>query len=99
MLSILAATVLPLPGGVIPAALASALWCVGLSRAVLSRPDHGHVIVTRTLGWTVIAAGQLGIALLAGIRVIEVLPVLALPFVLAIAAVNPAAGLWRGATR
>jgi hypothetical protein len=32
-----------------------------------------------------------------GIPLIEVLPLLALPFVAVIAAVNPAAGLWRGA--
>jgi len=38
-------------------------------------------------------------AAVAGISLIEVLPLLAVPFVAVIAAVNPAAGLWRGATR
>jgi hypothetical protein len=88
-----------MPWGVIPAAVASALWCVALSRAVLRGADHGHVIATRTAGWTVVTAGQLGVAMVAAIPVVEVLPVLALPFVVAIAAVNPAAGLWRGASR
>lgn len=88
-----------LPWGVIPAAVASALWCVALSRAILHGPDHGHVIVTRTVGWTAITVGQFGVAMLAAIPVVEVLPLLAVPFVAAIAAVNPAAGLWRGVSR
>lgn len=84
-----------MPWGVVPAAVASALWCVGLSRAILRGPDHGHVIVTRSLGWVAVTAAQLVVATVAGIPVVEVLPVLALPFVIAIAAVNPAAGLRR----
>ncbi len=95
VLAMLVGTSVEMPWGVVPAAVASALWCVALSRAVLRGADHGHVIVTRTAGWTVVTAGQLVVAVLAGIPVVEVLPVLALPFVMAIAAVNPAAGLRR----
>lgn len=39
---------------------------------------------------------QVAVAMLAGIALVEVLPLLALPFVAVIAAVNPAAGLRRG---
>ena len=99
VLAMLVGTVVEMPWGVVPAAVASAMWCIALSRSVLHGPDHGHVIVTRTAGWTVVTAGQLSVAVLAAIPVVEVLPVLALPFVAAIAAVNPAAGLWRGASR
>jgi len=99
VLAMLVGTFVEMPWDVIPAAVASALWCVALSRAILHGADHGHVIVTRTAGWAVVTAGQLGVAMLAAIPVVEVLPVLALPFVAAIAIVNPAAGLWRGATR
>ncbi|MFM1966411.1 MAG: DnaJ domain [Actinomycetota bacterium] len=79
----------------LPAAVASAAWCVALSRAVLRGADHGHVIVTRSLAWGVATGGQGVLAALVGIPLIEVLPLLAVPFVAVIAAVNPAAGLWR----
>jgi hypothetical protein len=87
------------PLSAMPAALASALWCVAVSRAVLHRADHGHVIVVRSVAWAVATCGQLVAAAVAGISLIEALPLLAVPFVAVIAAVNPAAGLWRGATR
>lgn len=98
MLSVLAVLVgiaVPMPWGIAPAAIASALWCVVLSRAILHGADHGHVIVARSLAWTVITLAQLLVATAVGIPVVEVLPVLAVPFVMAIAAVNPAAGLRR----
>lgn len=79
----------------VPAAVASAAWCVAVSRALLRGADHGHVIVTRSLAWGVATAGQWVLAALVGISLIEVLPLLAVPFVAVIAAVNPAAGLWR----
>lgn len=80
-----------------PAALASAAWCVAVSRAILRGGDHGHVIVTRSLAWGAVTVAQVALAVIVGIPLIEVLPLLALPFVAVIAAVNPAAGLWRGA--
>ncbi len=85
----------PAPLLALPAALASAAWCVAVSRTILRGADHGHVIVTRSLAWAAATCGQLVVATLAGIALIEVLPLLALPFVAAIAAVNPGAGLWR----
>ena len=81
----------------LPAAFASAAWCVAVSRGVLRAADHGHVIVTRSLAWGAVTCAQVGIAMLVGIELIEVLPLLAVPFVAAIAMVNPAPGLWQGA--
>jgi len=94
-LSILVGLVVAMPWGVVPAAVASALWCVAVSRAVLRDGDHGHVIVARSVAWSLVTAAQLVIAGVTGVPVVEVLPVLALPFVVVIAMVNPAAGLWR----
>jgi hypothetical protein len=82
-----------------PAAIASAMWCVVVSHAVLRGGDHGHVIVTRSIAWAMATLGQLLLAAIVGIRLVEMLPLLAVPFVAVIAAVNPAAGLWRGARR
>jgi hypothetical protein len=87
----------PSPLLAVPAALASAAWCVAVSRAILRGGDHGHVIVTRSLAWGAVTVAQVSLAVIVGIPLIEVLPLLALPFVAVIAAVNPAAGLWRGA--
>jgi hypothetical protein len=56
------------------------------------------VIVTRSAAWAMVIGAQMAVAALSGIPLVEVLPLLALPFVAAIAAVNPAAGLRRGAT-
>lgn len=89
----------PAPLLAVPAALASAAWCIAVSRVILAKADHGHVIVVRSLAWMVATCAQIAVALVAGISLIEVLPLLALPFVAAIAAVNPAAGLRRGAFR
>lgn len=87
----------PAPLLAVPAALASAGWCVAVSRACLRGADHGHVIVVRSLAWALVTGAQMILAAVAGIPLIEVLPLLAVPFVAVIAAVNPAAGLWRGA--
>jgi hypothetical protein len=70
---------------------------VAVSHAILCGGDHGHVIVTRSLAWGAVTLAQVALAVIVGIPLIEVLPLLALPFVAVIAAVNPAAGLWRGA--
>lgn len=87
----------PAPLYAVPAALASAGWCVAVSRACLRGADHGHVIVARSLAWALVTGAQVALATAVGIPLIEVLPLLAVPFVAVIAAVNPAAGLWRGA--
>ena len=89
----------PAPLLAVPAALASAAWCVAVSKSVLRGADHGHVIVTRSAAWALVMGAQMVLAALSGIALIEVLPLLAVPFVAVIAAVNPAAGLWRGAHR
>lgn len=89
----------PAPLLALPAAVASAAWCVAVSRTILRGADHGHVIVTRSAAWAGVTCAQLAVAAYAGIALIEVLPLLAVPFVAAIAAVNPTAGLWRGARR
>ena len=81
----------------VPAAVASAAWCVAVSRTILQGADHGHVIVTRSVAWALVTGAQWAVAAVSGIALVEVLPLLALPFVAAIAAVNPAAGLRRGA--
>ena len=88
----------PAPLLAMPAAVASAAWCVAVSRTILRGADHGHVIVTRSAAWALATGGQLVVAAIAGIALVEVLPLLALPFVAAIAVVNPAAGLRRGVT-
>lgn len=90
---------MPLPWGIAPAALASAAWCVAVSRAILRQADHGHVIVTRSVAWGSATGGQLLLAALIGLSVVEALPLLAVPFVMAIAAVNPAAGLRQSGPR
>lgn len=95
---VLVASRTPMPWGLVPAALGSACWCVAVSRVMLRGADHGHVIVMRSLAWLVATVPQVLLALGAGIPVLEALPLLAVPFVAVIAAVNPAAGLWRGAS-
>ncbi len=98
-LAVLIAGRQPLPWGAMPAALASAAWCVAVSRLILRGADHGHVIVTRSLAWAAVTAAQVLLAAAAGIALVEALPLLAVPFVAVIAAVNPAAGLRRSGTR
>lgn len=93
------ALVLSFPWGIAPAAVASAAWCVGVSHAILRGADHGHVIVTRSAAWAAVVAGQLVVAWVTGIALVEALPLLAVPFVAVIATVNPTAGLWRSASR
>lgn len=89
-----------LPAGSSPllallAGVAAAAWCVAVSRAVLDGADHGHVIVARSLAWGVATGAQFIVATVVGVTLVDVLPLLAVPFVAVIAAVNPAAGLWR----
>jgi len=85
--------VLPMPWGLAPAAIAATGACVVIGRLLLRHPDHGHVIVTRSGLWGSVTALQCLLAWGLGIAVIEALPLLALPFVAAIALVNPGAGL------
>lgn len=98
-LSVIAGLWVDMPWGIAPAALFGAAWCCVVTSAVVRGGDAGHVIVVRSAAWSVVACGQVAVAALLGIAIIGVLPVLALPFVAVIAAVNPGAGLWRAARR
>lgn len=77
-------------------AVAAAAWSVWVTREVLSQnADHGHRIAALALCWLPIAFTQVILSIVVAASFVPVLPVLALPFVAAVAAVNPGAGLWR----
>lgn len=81
----------------LPAAIAAAGWAAWAARSVLSdRADLGHRMAALPLAWLPIAAAQLVVSWIAGASLLPVLPLLALPLVAAVSAVNPGAGLWRG---
>lgn len=76
--------------------VAAAAWSVIAARAMLrSGADAGHRIAFHALTWLPIAAAQVAVAAGLGIAIIEVLPILAVPFVAVIASINAGAGLWR----
>lgn len=78
------------------AAIASAVWAVWATREVLGeRADHGHRISALALAWLPVAAAQVLLSAGAGVSLVPVLPLFAVPLVVAVAAVNPGAGLWR----
>ena len=80
-----------------PAAIAAAGWAViTVNRLLDARADAGHRITALALAWLPLAIAQVVLAQIAGGSLIPVLPLLALPFVAAVAAVNPGAGLWIG---
>lgn len=80
----------------IPAAIAAAVWAVALTRDVLApAADPGHRMAMLAVAWLPMCALQLAVSAVAGRGLISVLPLLALPLVAAVAAVNPGAGLWR----
>ena len=93
LVALAAAVVADRPWGLAIAALTATGACVAVSRSFLTGPDHGHVIVTRSVAWALVVALQLVLASLVGVPLIEALPMLAVPFVAAIAMVNPGAGL------
>jgi hypothetical protein len=87
---------LPYAIAVATASLAAALWTVWAASEILSKSaDHGHRITALTLLWLPIVVTQVLVSLLVGASFVPVLPLLALPFVAAVALVNPGAGLWR----
>lgn len=76
--------------------LTSAATAVVVERSVLARgADVGHRIALLAAVWAPIAVGQIAVTEMVGASVLTVLPVMALPFVTAVAMVNPGAGLWR----
>lgn len=80
----------------LPAAVAAAVWATGATRAVLGpRADHGHRIAALALLWIPVGVAEVLASTVAGVSLVPVLPLLAVPLVVAVAAVNPGAGLWR----
>ncbi len=79
-----------------PAALVAAIVAVLAARRTLdARADAGHRIVFVSCTWLPLVAVQVGVAEVIGASALTVLPLMALPFVVVIAAVNPGAGLVR----
>ena len=78
-----------------PAAVAAAgVAAVVVTRTLTDRADVAHRITALTVAWVPIVVSQAVLAEVVGVSLIPVLPVLVLPFVLVVAAVNPGAGLW-----
>src|SRR6056297_2228502 len=66
------------------------------TRLLLQREaDVGHRIATLALAWIPLTLGQVVVSSALAVPVLTVLPVLVLPFAVAVAMVNPGAGLWR----
>lgn len=79
-----------------PAALAATGVAVWATRELLiPASDRGHRITMLSLTWAPLACGQLLVSITAGASLLPVLPLLALPIVAAIAALDPGSGLWR----
>jgi len=79
-----------------PAALLAAIFAILAARWLLdSRADAGHRIAFVSCAWLPLAVMQVALAELLGTSAVSVLPVMVLPFVIVIAAVNPGAGLTR----
>jgi hypothetical protein len=87
---------IPFAVNVAACAIAAAAWSVWATREVLSQnADHGHRIAALALCWLPIAFTQVILSIVVDTSFVPVLPVIALPLVAAVAAVNPGAGLWR----
>lgn len=79
-----------------PAALAATTWAVWATKELLNPgSDRGHRITMLALAWIPLASGQLLVSIIAGASLLPVLPVLALPIVAAVAALDPGSGLSR----
>lgn len=83
-------------GAAVAVGLVGSGWALTISRACLvPSADVGHRITALALAWIpCVTALVTGIAL-QGVDMIGVLPIVALPFVVVVALVNPGAGLWR----
>lgn len=91
-----AVTALPFGLCAVAAAIASAAWAVWATREVLGEgADHGHRIAALALVWLPVASAQVLLSAGVGASLVPVLPLFAVPLVVAVAAVNPGAGLWR----
>lgn len=79
-----------------PAALLAAMTAAWVARQVLGpEADRGHRITVLAAAWLPLAVLLVAVSTLAGESMLPVLPVLALPLVAAVAALDPGAGLWR----
>lgn len=76
--------------------VASCGVAITIQRSVLTHvADTGHRITILTVAWLPVAAVLAAVALLQGVSIIGLLPVVALPFAVSVGLVNPGAGLWR----
>ncbi len=83
-----------------PAAVAAAGWAqIVVSRILNDRADVAHRITALVFAWLPITAAQVTLAEILGSSLVSVLPVLVLPLVVVVAAVNPGAGLWSSTKR
>lgn len=83
-----------------PAAVAAAGWAqIVVSRILNDRADVAHRITATVFAWLPITAAQIVLVEILGSSLVPVLPVLVLPLVVVVAAVNPGAGLWSTAKR
>ena len=70
-------------------------FAAGATRALLAdRGDVGHRITCVSLLWLPVACGQVGLSASLGSDIMLMLPVLAVSLVVAVAWMNPGAGLW-----
>lgn len=80
----------------VPASALAALTAVWAARQVLTADaDRGHRIMVLAGVWLPLAVLLVVVSTLTGASMLPVLPVLALPLVAAVAALDPGAGLWR----
>lgn len=89
-----------LPAWVSAAAMGTSatVAAIATNRMLLGdRGDVGHRITLLVAVWSPLAVVQVAVSVALGSTVIVALPVLALPLAVAVALVNPGAGLWRPA--
>lgn len=90
------ASPLSLAVAAVPAAVGAAAWSVWATRELLGpRADRGHRIAMLAMAWLPVAVAQQLLAAAAGVSLLSVLPLFALPLAASVSTVNPGAGLWR----
>lgn len=83
-------------GAALAVGVAASAAAIAIQRNLLGRSaDTGHRITALTLAWFPISAVLAAAVAYQGVAIIGFLPVIALPFVVAVGLVNPGAGLWR----
>lgn len=95
VLVLLLVSQLPDLGAALAVGAAAGGTAIVIQRCVLrAGADTGHRIHVLVVAWLPLAALLAAGATFAGVELIGYLPLVALPFVLAVALVNPGAGLW-----